>query len=102
MTITICQAASLAVEASVEWLKQLRASRPEEEFAKYLGLNMGRSVCIIVDATGSMWDEMDAVKEILNRIANTRNDNDTGPTDYILMPFNDPGIVTVSFSMPVD
>ena len=87
------QAADLAVDASVEWLKQLRDSRSEEEVAQYLGLRVGTTVCFVIDVTGSMTN-IRYVSELAQKITDAKLEHDVPrPSDFVLMPFSDPGIL---------
>ena len=56
-----------------------------------ISLPIGASLCFTIDTTGSMSNEIDAV--IAETIAITQNASagPNPPSDYVLVPFNDPG-----------
>ena len=66
--------------------------RQPEEFGRYLGLSKSSSLCFVIDTTGSMEDDIDAVKEVTKVITERREEGDFSPSDYVLALFNDPGL----------
>jgi len=103
------------VQASIDFLESIRLAVvkvagsyrlfADEDFAEFLGISTrggggggggggpggdggATTLCFIVDTTGSMSDEIAAVRQETIRL--TREVRDVG--DYVLSPFNDPGI----------
>ena len=91
MTTVCSQAADLAEEATLEWLKGLKEVRQSEEFGRYLGLSKSSSVCFVIDTTGSMGKDIDAVKQVTQTITELTEESAFPPSDYVLALFNDPG-----------
>jgi len=60
-----------------------------------MGINKGSSkaLCFVIDTTGSMSDDIDAVRAVTSSIINIKVGTKDEPSLYILVPFNDPGIV---------
>ena len=65
--------------------------RQPEQFGRYLGLSKGSSLCFVIDTTGSMSDDIKAVKEKTLNITAQRDASASPPSDYVLSLFNDPG-----------
>ena len=64
----------------------------KEKFQKFVGTkNLDRTTLMFaIDDTGSMADEIQAAKDIATYIVNYKRGN--LEVDYILSPFNDPGM----------
>lgn len=58
-----------------------------------MGISKGSSkaLCFVIDTTGSMSDDIAAVKAVTSFIINSKVGTDEEPSVYILVPFNDPG-----------
>ncbi|XP_033834539.1 von Willebrand factor A domain-containing protein 7-like [Periophthalmus magnuspinnatus] len=84
------QAATVAVDATFELLNDVRSAAGDKEFLRMLGLIPGRPLCFVIDTTGSMRDDIAAVKEVTSEIINKRVGTKNEPSLYILVPFNDP------------
>uniref|UniRef100_UPI00358EEC44 von Willebrand factor A domain-containing protein 7-like n=1 Tax=Myxine glutinosa TaxID=7769 RepID=UPI00358EEC44 len=73
----------------------------ETVFRTLFSLN-GYSLTFVIDDTGSMGDDIEAVKstcfDILDRFKNSQD----APFNYILVPFNDPGVGPVIETRDVD
>jgi len=57
-----------------------------EDFAKMMGLKKQISLAFVIDTTGSMFDEIKQLKELVKRIVDEKRNGDV---DFILSPFND-------------
>ena len=79
------QAAELAIESSADYLGLIRDATEPTEFAKFLGIAVSSgSLCFVVDTTGSMADEMVAVRETIIRITRTQSSKEfSKPADYV-------------------
>ena len=54
----------------------------------------GKALCFAIDTTGSMSDDIAAVRTITSSIINSKVGTEDEPSLYILVPFNDPGSAT--------
>lgn len=84
------QAAKLAEDATFEYLEEIRKTVQNEKFQSMLSLSAGSAsaLAIAIDYSGSMDNEIAAVKkEILDIIA-TANAGGIVPSVYILAPYD--------------
>ncbi|XP_035998882.1 von Willebrand factor A domain-containing protein 7-like [Fundulus heteroclitus] len=84
------QAASLAIAATSELLEDVRSAAGDREFLQMMGLSKGKPLCFCVDTTGSMGDDIEAVKTVTSSIIDSKLGTEDEPSVYILVPFNDP------------
>lgn len=56
------------------------------------------SLTFVIDVTGSMGDDIEAVVAATQNIVNEAKDSDFVPENYILVTFSDPGLFTLSSS----
>nr|XP_010780298.1 PREDICTED: von Willebrand factor A domain-containing protein 7-like [Notothenia coriiceps] len=67
---------------------------PPQQRTKRLGQMMGiaRSavVCFVIDTTGSMSEDIDAARAVVYEIIDSKKGTQDEPSEYILVPFNDP------------
>ncbi|XP_033104549.1 von Willebrand factor A domain-containing protein 7-like [Anneissia japonica] len=84
------QAAQLAMKATVNFLQKLRESVGESSFARFLNLGLGSTLCIVMDTSGSMRNDMDAAINRSYHIIDSRMGTDTDPANFVLVPFHDP------------
>ena len=69
------------------FLQELRQTLGNDTFDSFMAVKGDVSLIFVVDDTGSMSDEIQAVKKIATAVVNyTRK----GPVEYMLSPFNDP------------
>ena len=68
----------------------------EQKFRKLLNLDVGTSLTFVIDTTGSMSDEIEAVREETIDIVNTNRGTCFAASKYVIVPFNDPGKFTMS------
>uniref|UniRef100_A0A673BN34 VWFA domain-containing protein n=1 Tax=Sphaeramia orbicularis TaxID=375764 RepID=A0A673BN34_9TELE len=59
-----------------------------------MGISKGSSkaLCLVIDTTESMRDDIDAVKSVTSTIINSEVGTEDEPSLYILVPFNDPDV----------
>jgi hypothetical protein len=91
------QAAKLAINASVKFLENLAtdSSIDEQQFADFIGLSRGATLCFVVDTADAMSDEIETIRTTTIDITRQAA-NETGlrkPSEYLLSPFNDPGTI---------
>nr|XP_020496296.1 LOW QUALITY PROTEIN: von Willebrand factor A domain-containing protein 7-like [Labrus bergylta] len=85
------KAADLAVDATMELLEDIRQAVGDKNFTRLMGLSQSTALCIVIDTTGSMSDDIAEVKRISFDIIDRRRGTQEEPSAYILVPFNDPG-----------
>ena len=81
----------LCVQSRIEdaGLEMTLRSLSKQSLSKIFGLGQEELIlAFVVDDTGSMGNEIEAVKRIINRFVNS---DESAVTDYILNTFNDPG-----------
>lgn len=57
-----------------------------------MGIARASVVCFVVDTTGSMSDDIDEARSVIYEIINSKKGTQDEPSEYILVPFNDPGM----------
>ena len=56
-----------------------------------MGITRSAVVCFVFDTTGSMADDIEAARDKVNKIIDSKKGTQDEPSEYILVPFNDPG-----------
>ena len=68
-------------------INDIRKQLGEAKFTKFMALDGGVTLAFVVDTTGSMGDEIAAVRRIATDVVtHPRKEK----VDYVLSPFNDP------------
>lgn len=62
--------------------------------SRLMGLSQSYALCFVIDTTGSMADDIDAAKQVAFNIIDSNAGTLQEPSQYILVPFNDPGTST--------
>uniref|UniRef100_A0A8C6T336 Hemicentin-1-like von Willebrand factor A domain-containing protein n=1 Tax=Neogobius melanostomus TaxID=47308 RepID=A0A8C6T336_9GOBI len=57
---------------------------------RMLGVIQGKALCFVIDTTGSMGDDIEAVRSATSTIITKTEGTKNEPSVYILVPFNDP------------
>ncbi|XP_062852458.1 von Willebrand factor A domain-containing protein 7-like [Trichomycterus rosablanca] len=83
-------AADVATAATKQLLLNIRASVGDSEFLRLMGLTHNMVLCFVIDTTGSMSNEIEAVKFVSSLIIDIKTMLAAEPSEYILVPFNDP------------
>ncbi|KAK0134880.1 von Willebrand factor A domain-containing protein 7 [Merluccius polli] len=85
-------AAQLAITATIQLLDDIRGAAGDTDFLRMLGISKGsnKALCFVIDTTGSMADDILAVKAVTASIIDTKAGTRDEPSLYILVPFNDP------------
>ncbi|XP_060782511.1 von Willebrand factor A domain-containing protein 7-like [Neoarius graeffei] len=83
-------AASVATAASKELLQDIRATVGDSTFLRLMGLSQTSVLCFVIDTTGSMSDDIAEVRRVTSSIIDSQTGTATQPSEYILVPFNDP------------
>uniref|UniRef100_A0A3Q1HL21 VWFA domain-containing protein n=1 Tax=Anabas testudineus TaxID=64144 RepID=A0A3Q1HL21_ANATE len=84
------KAASIAIAATSELLENVRQAAGDKQFLQMMAISKGKALCFVIDTTGSMGDEIDAVKTVTSAIIDNKVGTKDEPSVYILVPFNDP------------
>lgn len=58
---------------------------------RMVGIGRSSVVCFVIDTTGSMGDDIAEAREVINEIIDSKKGTQDEPSEYILVPFNDPG-----------
>ena len=66
------------------------------KFERLLNLATGSTLAFAIDNTGSMREEIGAVKDETILVVNEFSNTCFAPSQYIVSPFNDPGLYEVS------
>ncbi|XP_063287457.1 von Willebrand factor A domain-containing protein 7 [Pelobates fuscus] len=83
------KAAKLALEASINFLSELKIDITDKEMLRLLGVSSFPALSFVVDTTGSMGEEITAVRRQAHNIIYRQNM--LPPDHFILVPFHDPG-----------
>ncbi|XP_053478034.1 von Willebrand factor A domain-containing protein 7-like [Ictalurus furcatus] len=83
-------AASVATAATKELLQDIRATVGDSEFLRLMGLSQTSVLCFVIDTTGSMSDDIAEVRRVTSAIIDSKTGTAAQPSEYILVPFNDP------------
>ncbi|XP_034461474.1 von Willebrand factor A domain-containing protein 7-like [Hippoglossus hippoglossus] len=84
------KAANMAIAATRQVLEDIRRAAGDATFLQLMGINKGKALCFVIDTTGSMRDDIAAVRTVTSAIINSRVGTEDEPSAYILVPFNDP------------
>ena len=95
------QAAAVALKATVQYLRDIRAAVGDMRFSAFLNIELAEqeikqvtsSIAFVIDTTGSMGDELPEIENSLPEIQSKLETSFGGGAaiDFILVPFNDPG-----------
>lgn len=55
-----------------------------------MGIARSSVVCFVIDTTGSMSDDIDEARSVVYEIIDSKKGTQDEPSEYILVPFNDP------------
>lgn len=70
-----------------------------------MGIARSSVVCFVIDTTGSMSDDIAEARSVVNKLIDSKKGTQDEPSEYILVPFNDPGMNLYSllpiFSKPL-
>ena len=83
---------AICVDAVKKMTRSIKRTIGKRNFKSFVGNEKGNKATLTfaVDDTGSMYQEIQAVKDIATYIVKTSRPN--LEVDYILSPFNDPGL----------
>lgn len=55
-----------------------------------MGIARSSVLCFVIDTTGSMSDDIAQARKIVHEIIDSKKGTQDEPSEYILVPFNDP------------
>ncbi|XP_073670360.1 von Willebrand factor A domain-containing protein 7-like [Paramisgurnus dabryanus] len=84
------RAADLAISATMELLEDIRLAKGNVAFLQLVGMNKTSVLAFVIDTTGSMSDDIEEAKRVSFNIIDSRTASVEKPSEYILVPFNDP------------
>ncbi|XP_023189663.1 von Willebrand factor A domain-containing protein 7-like [Xiphophorus maculatus] len=83
-------AVNAAVAASLQLLEDIRLASGNHNFLRMMGIARSSVVCFVIDTTGSMSDDIEAARTVMYKIIDSKKGTQDEPSEYILVPFNDP------------
>ncbi|XP_053183327.1 von Willebrand factor A domain-containing protein 7-like [Scomber japonicus] len=83
-------AVSAATAASLQLLENIRLAVGDNDFLRMMGIARSSVVCFVIDTTGSMSDDIAEARSIVYEIIDSKKGTQDEPSEYILVPFNDP------------
>jgi von Willebrand factor A domain-containing protein 7 len=93
-------AAAVAREATKKFIREIKNDVTQRQLKLLLGV--GPSLAMAIDTTGSMGSIIDGVKQQAIAIVDARLGTDEEPSQYVLAPFNDPGVGPVQVTTDPD
>ncbi|XP_037619360.1 von Willebrand factor A domain-containing protein 7-like [Sebastes umbrosus] len=82
-------AVTAATAASLQLLQDIRLAVGDNDFLRMMGIARS-SLCFVIDTTGSMSNEIGQAREVVYEIIDSFKGTQEEPSEYILVPFNDP------------
>ncbi|XP_038570271.1 von Willebrand factor A domain-containing protein 7-like [Micropterus salmoides] len=83
-------AVNAATAASLQLLEDIRSAAGDKDFLRMMGIARSSVVCFVIDTTGSMSYDIEEAREVVYEIIDTKKWTQDEPSEYILVPFNDP------------
>uniref|UniRef100_A0A668S8L1 von Willebrand factor A domain containing 11 n=1 Tax=Oreochromis aureus TaxID=47969 RepID=A0A668S8L1_OREAU len=83
-------AVKAATDASLELLQDLRLAVGDDDFLRMMGIARSSVLCFVIDTTGSMSDDIEEARSVVYQIIDKYKGTQDEPSEYILVPFNDP------------
>ncbi|XP_071754168.1 von Willebrand factor A domain-containing protein 7 [Centroberyx gerrardi] len=83
-------AVNAATTASLQLLEDIRGAAGDNDFLRMMGIARSSVLCFVIDTTGSMSDDIDEARSVVYEIIDSKKGTQDEPSEYILVPFNDP------------
>ncbi|XP_051982691.1 von Willebrand factor A domain-containing protein 7-like [Xyrauchen texanus] len=83
-------AANLASEATLDLLEDIRGAIGNKDYLRLMGITRSAVLVFVIDTTGSMSQDIAEAKRVAYNIIDSKNGTQDEPSQYILVPFNDP------------
>ena len=74
-------------QATFQYLEDVRKTIQNEKYQSLLSLSQGSALAVALDVSGSMGNEIEAVKKEILDIIDAANAGGTGPSVYIIAPY---------------
>ncbi|XP_067261338.1 von Willebrand factor A domain-containing protein 7-like [Chanodichthys erythropterus] len=84
------KAVNLASEATLELLEDIRGAIGNKDYLRLMGIARSARIAFVIDTTGSMSEEIAEAKRLCYLIIDKKKGTKDEPSEYILVPFNDP------------
>ncbi|XP_051993819.1 von Willebrand factor A domain-containing protein 7 [Xyrauchen texanus] len=84
-------AVNLASEATLDLLEDIRGAIGNKDYLRLMGIARSAVLAFVIDTTGSMSNDIAEAKRVANNIIDSKKGTQDEPSEYILVPFNDPG-----------
>ncbi|XP_061576207.1 von Willebrand factor A domain-containing protein 7 isoform X2 [Cololabis saira] len=86
------EAATLATEATLAVLRDLKDTVGHKVFLKLFSVKQVPALVFVMDTTGSMFEEITAARLRAHSILQSRANSPRQPGTFLLVPFHDPGV----------
>ncbi|KAF3693017.1 von Willebrand factor A domain-containing protein 7 Protein G7c Precursor [Channa argus] len=86
------EAATLATEATLTVLRDLRDTVGPKTFLRLFSMRQAPALVFVIDTTGSMFEEITAARLRAHSIIQSRAASTEQPGTYVLVPFHDPAV----------
>ncbi|XP_022540504.1 von Willebrand factor A domain-containing protein 7 [Astyanax mexicanus] len=83
-------AVAIATEATLQLLEDIRGAAGNKDYLRLMGIARSAVLCFVIDTTGSMADDIAEAKRVAHNIIDSKKGTQDEPSEYILVPFNDP------------
>uniref|UniRef100_A0A8L0DQJ9 von Willebrand factor A domain containing 11 n=1 Tax=Oncorhynchus mykiss TaxID=8022 RepID=A0A8L0DQJ9_ONCMY len=83
-------AVTVATTATLQLLDDIRGAAGDNDYLRFMGIARSAVVAFVIDTTGSMKDDILEAKRVVNEIIDSKKGTQDEPSQYILVPFNDP------------
>uniref|UniRef100_A0A3P9LEQ7 von Willebrand factor A domain containing 11 n=1 Tax=Oryzias latipes TaxID=8090 RepID=A0A3P9LEQ7_ORYLA len=83
-------AVKAATEATSQLLDDIILFAGNEDFLRMMGVARASILSFVIDTTGSMSEEIEEARSVAFEIINSKEGMQDEPSEYILVPFNDP------------
>ncbi|XP_072533297.1 von Willebrand factor A domain-containing protein 7-like [Salminus brasiliensis] len=83
-------AVAIATEASLHLLEDIQGAAGNKDYLRLMGIARSAVLCFVIDTTGSMADDIAEAKRVAHNIIDSKKGTQDEPSEYILVPFNDP------------
>eukprot|EP00063_Salmo_salar_P090551 XP_014065386.1 PREDICTED: von Willebrand factor A domain-containing protein 7-like [Salmo salar] len=84
-------AVTVATTATLQLLDDIRGAAGDNDYLRLMGIARSSVVAFVIDTTGSMRVDILEAKRVVNEIIDSKKGTQDEPSQYILVPFNDPG-----------
>ncbi|XP_062334810.1 von Willebrand factor A domain-containing protein 7 [Osmerus eperlanus] len=83
-------AIAVATAASLQLLDNIRNVVGNGEYLRLMGIARSSVIVFVIDTTGSMANDIEEARRVVFNIIDTKKGTQDEPSEYILVPFNDP------------